>query len=129
MASSARACFPTWSRGRRSFRALEKTNTPRPRGHFAGSCFCSARDATPVAMINDGILQHIRVGGGAGLGVKYLSRRDSETVGMIGSGGMARTYLDAFCRVRDIAKVKVYSPNREHVLQYAREMAELHRIE
>jgi alanine dehydrogenase len=54
-------------------------------GTFCGLLFLfSARDATPVAMINDGVLQHLRVGGGAGLGVKYLSRRDSETVGMIG---------------------------------------------
>src|SRR6185437_2310738 len=81
-------------------------------GTFCGLLFLfSAKDATPVAMINDGILQHIRVGGGAGLGVKYLSRKDSHVVGMIGSGGMARTYLDAFCQVRDIRNVKVFSPN------------------
>jgi ornithine cyclodeaminase/alanine dehydrogenase-like protein (mu-crystallin family) len=89
----------------------------------------SARDATPAAMINDGLLQHVRVGGGAGLGVKYMSRSDSETVGMIGSGGMARTYLDAFCAVRKIRKVKVYSPNRENVLRYASEMSNRHGIE
>ena len=80
-------------------------------GTFCGLLFLfSSQDATPVAMINDGILQHIRVGGGAGLGVKYLARQNSEIVGMIGSGGMARTYLDAFCQVRNIKKVKVYSP-------------------
>ena len=46
-----------------------------PARHLLGLLFLfSAEDATPVAMINDGILQHIRVGGGAGLGVKYLSR-------------------------------------------------------
>src|SRR5690348_14692860 len=80
-------------------------------------------------MINDGILQHIRVGGGAGLGVKYLSRKDSKIVGMIGSGGMARTYLDAICQVRAIKTVKVYSPNRDNVMKYVREMSALHRIE
>jgi alanine dehydrogenase len=99
-------------------------------GTFCGLLFLfSARDATPVAMINDGILQHVRVGGGAGLGVKYLSRKTSETVGMIGSGGMARTYLDAICRVRAIKKVKVYSPNRDNVMKYAQEMSALHHFE
>src|SRR6266446_4004343 len=40
-------------------------------GTFCGLLFLfSAQDATPVAMINDGVLQHIRVGGGAGLGAK-----------------------------------------------------------
>lgn len=102
----------------------------RAPGTYCGLLFLfSAKDATPVAMINDGILQHIRVGGGAGLGVKYMSREDSHVVGMIGSGGMARTYLDAFCLVRKITKVKVYSPNTENVRLYAREMSERHGIE
>jgi ornithine cyclodeaminase/alanine dehydrogenase-like protein (mu-crystallin family) len=89
----------------------------------------SAKDATPLAMINDGYLQHYRVGGGAGLGVKYLSRKDSSTVGMIGSGGMARTYLDAFCQVRNIKKVKVFSPNAQNAEKYAREMAVRHGVQ
>ena len=99
-------------------------------GTFCGLLFLfSARNGVPVAMIKDGFLQHMRVGGGAGLGVKYLSRGDSQVVGMIGSGGMARTYLDAFCQVRSIRKVKVWSPNADNVGKYAREMGERHRIE
>lgn len=99
-------------------------------GTFCGLLFLfSAADGTPVAMINDGVLQHVRVGGGAGLGVKYLSRPDSKTVGMIGSGGMARTYLDAFLQVRAIERVKVYSPNPDNVRQYAEEMRALHDLE
>jgi len=89
----------------------------------------STKDATPVAMMNDGILQHQRVDAGAGIGVKYLAREDSHTVGMIGSGGMARSYLEAFCEVRQITKVKVYSPRPDHVRQYAKEMSAKHCIE
>lgn len=98
-------------------------------GTFCGLLFLfSVKDGTPVAMIQDGALQHVRVGGGAGLGVKVLSREDSQLVGMIGSGGMARTYLDAFCQVRDISRVKVYSPNRAHVEAYAQEMGDRHGV-
>jgi len=75
-----------------------------------------------LAFINDGALQHMRVGGGAGIGAKYLSREDSHVVGMLGSGGMARTYLEAFCCVRDIRLCKVYSPNADHCASYAKEM-------
>jgi alanine dehydrogenase len=82
----------------------------------------STRNGEPLAMINDGILQHFRVGGGAGLGVKYLSRRDSSIVGIIGSGGMARTYLEAFVEVRKLKRVKVYSRSRERREEYAKEM-------
>ena len=53
----------------------------------------STKNGEPLAIINDGIIQHMRVGACAGLGVKYLSREDSKTLGIFGSGGMARTYL------------------------------------
>jgi len=82
----------------------------------------STRNGEPLAMINDGILQHFRVGGGAGLGVKYLSRPNSSIVGIIGSGGMARTYLEAFAEVRKLKRVKVYSRSRERREEYAKEM-------
>jgi alanine dehydrogenase len=83
----------------------------------------------PVAFINDGFLQHMRVAGGAGLGVKYVARQDAQVVGMIGSGGMARTYLEAFAQVRKITKVNVYSPNRDNAKLYADEMSAKFKIE
>ena len=94
-------------------------------GTYCGLLFMfSAADGMPAALINDGFLQHMRVAGGAGLGVKYLARTNSQVVGMIGSGGMARTYLEAFMAVRKITKVKVFSPNQANAKQYAKEMSE-----
>jgi alanine dehydrogenase len=92
-------------------------------GTFCGLILLmSTRNGEPLALINDGVLQHMRVGGGAGIGVKYLAREDARVVGMIGSGGMARTYLEAFACVRDIRRCQVYSPSREHREAYAAEM-------
>ena len=63
------------------------------------------------------------------LGIVDFLRGDYRTaVGMIGSGGMARTYLDAFCQVRKIKMVKVFSPNRKHVEDYAEEVSKRHGI-
>ncbi|HEX9879823.1 MAG TPA: ornithine cyclodeaminase family protein [Candidatus Binatia bacterium] len=97
-------------------------------GLFCGLVFLfSTENGEPLAVINDGMLQHFRVGAYFGLGAKYLAREDAAVVGMIGSGGMARSHLRAFAAVRPIKKVKVYSPNREHRESYAREMErELH---
>jgi len=89
----------------------------------------STENAEPLAFINDGALQHMRVGGGAGIGVKYLSREDSHVVGMLGSGGMARTFLEAFTCVRDIYQCKVYSPTEKHREEYAKEMSKRLNIE
>jgi alanine dehydrogenase len=107
----------------------ENKHCIQPGTYFGMLVMFNARDGMPVAFINDGYLQHMRVAGGAGLGAKYLAKRDSHTVGMIGSGGMARTYLEAFSSVRKITKVKVYSPNTANGRQYAKDMSEKFRIE
>jgi alanine dehydrogenase len=75
-----------------------------------------------LAIIHDSFLQRVRVGATAGLGAKLLARADAASVGMIGSGGMARTYLEAFAHVRPIRRVRVFSPHRENREAYAREM-------
>ena len=93
-------------------------------GTFCGVVMVfSTRNGEPLAMINDGIIQHMRVGGCAGLGAKYLSREDSSVVGIFGSGGMARTYLLAFNEVRKIREVKVFSPTKKNRAAYAEEMS------
>ncbi len=98
-------------------------------GTYCGLIFLlSTRNGEPLALINDGLLQHFRVGGGAGIGAKYLSREDSEVVGLIGSGGMARTFLDAFCCVRPIKECRVYSPTKGHKEAFAEEMSEKYGI-
>lgn len=102
----------------------------REPGTYCGLIFlCSTRNGEPLAFINDGVLQHMRVGGGAGIGTKYLSREDSHVVGMLGSGGMARTFLDAFTCVRDIKLCKIYSPNPKNREACAEEMRKKHGIE
>src|SRR5919107_1212446 len=72
----------------------------------------SVRNGEPLAIINDGLIQHMRVGGCAGIGAKYLARQDACDVGIFGSGGMARSYLEAFYEVRDLKRVRVYSPTK-----------------
>ena len=94
-------------------------------GTFCGLIMLfSTRNGEPLAIINDGVLQHMRVGGGGGIGAKYLARQNAASVGMIGSGGMARTFLEAFCVARPIRKVKVYSPTRANRENYAKVMSQ-----
>jgi len=82
----------------------------------------SSRNGEPLAIMNDGHIQHVRVGGGAGIGARHLARPDAQVVGVLGSGGMARVYLEAFCVVRDIRRARVYSPTTAHREAYAAEM-------
>lgn len=75
-----------------------------------------------LAIVNDGFVQHMRVAGTYALGAKYMSRPHTRVVGILGSGGMARGYLEALSSVRAIDKVKVFSPTPENRQRYAREM-------
>jgi alanine dehydrogenase len=99
-------------------------------GLYCGLIFLfSTEDGAPLAIINDGFLQHMRVGALYGLGAKYLARKNAAVVGILGSGGMARSHLTAFACVRNIRRAKVFSPSREHREIYAREMERKLRIE
>jgi ornithine cyclodeaminase/alanine dehydrogenase-like protein (mu-crystallin family) len=80
----------------------------------------SANDGAPLAMLHDGYLQHMRVGAAIGIGTDRLARRDADTLGLLGSGGMARTFLEALALVRRPRRVRVYSPNRDHREQFAK---------
>jgi len=94
-------------------------------GTFCGIIMVfSTRNGEPLAIINDGIIQHMRVGGCAGLGAKYLSREDSAVIGIYGAGGMARSYLLAFNEVRKIREVRIYSPTTKNRETYADEMGQ-----
>jgi ornithine cyclodeaminase/alanine dehydrogenase-like protein (mu-crystallin family) len=99
-------------------------------GLFCGLVLLTAVDTgEPLAIINDGVLQHMRVGADGGIGAKLLARRDAEVVGMLGSGGMARSHMEAFCAVRRIRKLQVFSPTRANREAFGREMAQAHGIE
>ena len=99
-------------------------------GLFCGLIFLTSTETgEPLAFINDGVLQHMRVGADGGIGVKYMAREDASVVGMLGSGGMARTHMEAFTCVRDIRRLQVYSPTPANREAFAEEMARKYGIE
>jgi len=81
------------------------------------------RNGEIIALMNDGVLHHVRVGATAGVGAKYLSRADSRVLGVVGSGGMAETYTEAICAVRPIEEIRVHSPTPAHREKFAEEMS------
>ncbi len=94
-------------------------------GTFCGLVFLfSSEDGAPVCVMQDGYIQHVRVGAAAGIGADLLARRDATTLGLLGSGGMARSYLIAISHVRPLEHVSVFSPTASHRESFAKEMAE-----
>jgi alanine dehydrogenase len=117
-----------WTEGENGVRTQEKY-CQRP-GLYCGLVLLfSLENGEPLAVMNDGYLQHLRVGATAGIAAKYLAREDAETVAMIGSGSMAWTHALAFFEVRKIKRVKVFSPNVKNREAYANHLSTRLKIE
>ncbi len=113
----------SWPDGR-----TEEKYCVRP-GTYSGIVLLYAlADGRPLALMHDGYLQHMRTGGSAGLGADALARRDARVAAVIGSGGMARTYLEAIAAVRRLEAVRVYSPTPAHRTRFAAAMTDRLRI-
>ncbi len=79
----------------------------------------SVETGEPLALLPDGVIQGMRVGGTYGLAVKYLARKNASSLGLLGSGWQARFQIASASLVRKLSLVKVYSPNREHRNKFA----------
>ena len=75
-----------------------------------------------VAIMNDSYVQHVRVAASAALGIKYMANPHARILGVIGSGGMARSFAEAAKAVRPIERIQAYSPNRGRLEAYCEEM-------
>ena len=82
-----------------------------------------AETGAPKMILEGGSITAIRTGAGSGLATQLLAREDANSVAIIGSGVQARTQLEAVCTVRDIERVYVYSPTREHAESFAQDVA------
>ena len=112
-----------WTESENGVKTQEKY-CRRP-GLFCGLILLfSTENGEPLAVMNDGYLQHLRVGATAGIAAKYLARDDADTVGMIGSGSMAWTHALAFAEVRSIKRIQVFSPTQEHRDAYAQHLSQ-----
>ena len=62
----------------------------------------------PLAIMDGTWITNMRTGAAGGVGTKYLARKDSETLGIIGAGKQAYTQLMAINEVMDIQEAYVY---------------------
>ncbi len=62
----------------------------------------------PISVMDGTWITNMRTGAAAGVGTKYLARKDSSTLGIIGAGKQAFTQLMALKEVMDIEHAKVF---------------------
>ena len=75
----------------------------------------SVENGDLLALVSEGHIRNLRVGAAAGLAARHLARTDAASLGVLGTGFMARAHLDAMLKaMKGIESVRVFSPNPEH---------------
>lgn len=95
-----------------------------PGGRFVGLVMLfDIRTLEPLAILQDGELQRMRVGCTSALAAKHLARPDARRVGLIGSGWQAETQLVALAQVRDLDEIRVHANHPARVAAFASRVA------
>ena len=94
-------------------------------GRYCGLVLLTrVEDGEPLAIIHDGVLQHLRVAAEGAIGTAVMAREDSRTLGMLGSGGMAHAHVQSLMAVRPFERLRLFSPTRAHRERFGAEMGE-----
>jgi alanine dehydrogenase len=83
----------------------------------------SVENGELLAIMPDGFIQQTRVAVTSALAMKVMARKNSETLGLIGSGGQAKAHYRFMTSVLPIKRVKIFSPNTEHRKMFAEELS------
>jgi ornithine cyclodeaminase len=79
---------------------------------------------SPVALIDAIAITAIRTAAVSGLATRLLARDDAGDLAILGSGTQARSHLAAMRAVRQLRRVRAWSPHRERLEAFAHEAAD-----
>jgi alanine dehydrogenase len=80
------------------------------------------KTGVPMAILDGTYITAMRTGAAGAVAAKYLSREDSSTATIIGTGVQGRSQLIALCEVRQIKKVFAFDVDGKRCEQYVGEM-------
>ncbi len=77
----------------------------------------------PIAIVNAAPITALRTGAAGAVAAKYLARKGSRSVGIIGTGVQGRSQLMGLNELFDIEEVRAYDRVRDSSIRYASEMS------
>ena len=77
-----------------------------------------------VALIEADYMGQLRTGAASGVATKYLAKKAAKSAAIIGTGGQARTQLEAIHNVRMLDAVYVYGRDEQRRNKFCEEMTE-----
>jgi ornithine cyclodeaminase/alanine dehydrogenase-like protein (mu-crystallin family) len=76
-----------------------------------------------LALIEADFMGQQRTGAASGVATKYLARQDAHTAAILGTGGQAKTQLEAIAAARNLDAVRVYGRDPERRTKFCAEMS------
>jgi len=87
------------------------------------------RTGRPLCIMDGTLITGVRTGAAAGVATKYLARRDSSTIGIVGAGFLARFHLEALVNVINVKRVKVYDVVRSKAESFAKQYSQTYGVD
>ena len=90
--------------------------------HMATILLNDPQTGAPLAVMDGRLITEMRTAAVSAAATKLLAPKDAKVLAILGSGVQARSHIEALRLVRQFEKIRVWSPNKSHAEQFAREM-------
>ena len=91
--------------------------------HLATVLLIDPETGALLAVLDGRLITEMRTAAASAAAARALARPDASVLALLGSGVQARSHLEALRLVRPLARVRVWSPAREHREAFARDAA------
>ena len=87
--------------------------------HQATIVMLDPQTGLPHAILDGRYITEVRTAAVSAVSTRLLARKDSQVLGILGSGVQARSHLDALRLVREFTEVRAWSPNPDRLHKFA----------
>jgi ornithine cyclodeaminase/alanine dehydrogenase-like protein (mu-crystallin family) len=90
--------------------------------HMAVILLNDPQTGAPLAVLDGRLITEMRTAAVSAAATKLLAPKASKVLAILGSGVQARSHVEALRLVRQFEEIRVWSPNKSHAEQFAREI-------
>lgn len=102
----------------------KRVDFPNPTKRYWGHFLVYSLDtAELLGIIVDGTISPLRVAATTAVAAKALAPKESKILALFGTGHQAKLHAKALAQVLPLIEVRVYSPTKQHRIDFAREFS------
>jgi thiomorpholine-carboxylate dehydrogenase len=90
--------------------------------HMAIILLNDPETGAPIAVMDGRLITEMRTAAVSAAATKLLAPKDTKVLAILGSGVQARSHVEALRLVRQFEEVRVWSPNKSHAENFAKEI-------